>query len=64
LADDVRKHAALIKVSACRGAQTYAQEEVLGFVNHLNANLAGDPILANETDNSLFKAAHDGQLLC
>jgi hypothetical protein len=68
-AEDLRKHAALIKVQGPRGERAYAQDEVHGFSDYINANLADDPDLKsllpiNGLDDSLFKAVHDGILLC
>jgi hypothetical protein len=68
-ADDLRKHAALIKVAGPRGERAYAQEEVEGFVDYINANLEEDPDLKgllplDGHNDSLFKAVHDGILLC
>lgn len=70
LSEGLRKHQALIKLKAAGGAErAFAQEEVSGFVQCINQSLEGDPDLTdilpiNAEDDSLFKAVHDGVLLC
>lgn len=68
--EGLKKHAAMIKVTGKGGAQrSYAQEEVTGFVNHINSCLADDEDLQqilpiNPDNDDLFKKLGDGLLLC
>jgi hypothetical protein len=68
LAEGLHKHDQLVKVQGPRGERTWSQEEVRGFTSYINESLAGDKDLPglpiNPEDDSLFKAVHDGILLC
>lgn len=69
LADGLRQHREMTKVAGARGEREFAQEEVTGYVNHINQLLAGDPDLDYvlpicPDDGSLFDALKDGVVLC
>jgi len=68
-ADSLNKHMNMVKISGPRGERMYSQEEVAGFVEHMNTVMAEDelakPFLPINPDNDdLFKKMHDGVLLC
>jgi plastin-1 len=68
--ETLKKHAQLIKLKGKGGAErSYAQEEVSGYVNHLNACLADDEDLKgiipiDPDSDEFFKKLQDGLLLC
>jgi hypothetical protein len=67
--EDLRKHAALIKVAGARGEWVYSNEEMQGFADYVNNSLEQDPDLKgllpiDGLSDALFKAVHDGILLC
>ena len=68
--ESLKKHAKLIKISGKGGAErSYAQEEVTGYVNHINSILSGDPDLKgilpiNPDGDEFFHKLDDGILLC
>jgi hypothetical protein len=69
LGSGLRKHQELKTVAGARGERSYDQEEVTGYSEFLNQNLAEDPdvkhvVPITTTDDTLFKAVHDGILLC
>jgi len=68
--ETLKKHASLIKTKGKGGAErSYAQEEVTGYVNHINACLQDDEDLKgilpiNPDTDEFFKKLKDGLLLC
>jgi hypothetical protein len=69
LGQTLKKHAEMRTVQGARGERSYSPEEVAGYVQYINANLAEDTDLKhvlpiNDSDESLFKAVGDGILLC
>lgn len=69
LAANLNKNVNVITVESASGHHKYSQEEVSGYVNHINVLLAGDKDLEsvlpiNPDDDSYFKSHEDGLILC